>query len=254
MFSLKTWKDRVSQFPARRILTDTSTNVSTMVTVARAEGTVTEEGDAYSAENMNGLETRIKAECDLLEKAMANQQTGSTASTSFSKGSYLVWNGKFYIVTRTINTGDTLTVGNNITQTSIGDQLRTAMTGITNANNNISSLANSTNNAVNSLTRDMQTTQNTVDDGFAKRAKSKFVSFTNFAMSGGVTADLTINCSDVLASRAWGLTVTPEGGTDLFGAILTNATPNAVTFTIKCITNPSFTGTITRLDVLVWGY
>ena len=58
-FITKLWKDRQSEFPNRRTLTkeDQSTE---LVTVTRSEGVISEEGDAFSAENMNDLETRIK--------------------------------------------------------------------------------------------------------------------------------------------------------------------------------------------------
>ena len=58
-FITKLWKDRQSEFPNRRTLTkeDQSTE---LVTVTRSEGIISEEGDAFSAENMNDLETRIK--------------------------------------------------------------------------------------------------------------------------------------------------------------------------------------------------
>lgn len=58
-FSLKTWVDRISEYPTRRTLTkeDGSTE---LVTVTREEGTVSQEGDAFNAETMNDLETRIK--------------------------------------------------------------------------------------------------------------------------------------------------------------------------------------------------
>ena len=58
-FVTKLWKDRQSEFPNRRTLTkeDQSTE---LVTVTRSEGIISEEGDAFSAENMNDLETRIK--------------------------------------------------------------------------------------------------------------------------------------------------------------------------------------------------
>ena len=57
-FQKKTWKDRITEFPTRRTLTK-SDGSSELVTVARAEGTVSQEGDSFSAENMNNLETRI---------------------------------------------------------------------------------------------------------------------------------------------------------------------------------------------------
>lgn len=57
-FEKKTWKDRITEYPTRRSLkrTDGSTE---LVTVSRAEGDVSQEGDAFSAANMNDLENRI---------------------------------------------------------------------------------------------------------------------------------------------------------------------------------------------------
>lgn len=60
-FAKKTWKDRIAEFPTRRRLTKED-NTSELVTVAREEGTLSQEGDAFSAENMNDLESRIDAE------------------------------------------------------------------------------------------------------------------------------------------------------------------------------------------------
>lgn len=58
-FAKKTWKDRLSEFPGRRKLKDINTNVESVYDVSRAEGELFQAGDAYSAENMNDLETRI---------------------------------------------------------------------------------------------------------------------------------------------------------------------------------------------------
>lgn len=57
-FVKKVWKNRISEYPTRRTLTkeDGSTE---LVTVSRSEGTVSQEGDAFSADNMNDLETRV---------------------------------------------------------------------------------------------------------------------------------------------------------------------------------------------------
>lgn len=57
-FKIKTWVDRVSEYPTRRILTKADGSTET-VTVARSEGEVSNEGDAFSAKNMNDLEQRI---------------------------------------------------------------------------------------------------------------------------------------------------------------------------------------------------
>lgn len=58
-FVKKVWKNRISEYPTRRTLTkeDGSTE---LVTVSRSEGTVSQEGDAFSADNMNYLEQRIE--------------------------------------------------------------------------------------------------------------------------------------------------------------------------------------------------
>lgn len=59
-FTKKTWKNRIAEYINRRLLTmeDGSTN---LVTVAREEGTISQEGDAFNAANMNDLEDRIEA-------------------------------------------------------------------------------------------------------------------------------------------------------------------------------------------------
>lgn len=64
MYQKKTWKARTSEFPTRRALTDVSTGAVQTVNVARDEGTVSEQGDGFSAANMNDLESRIAAGLD----------------------------------------------------------------------------------------------------------------------------------------------------------------------------------------------
>lgn len=56
----KIWKDRKTEYPTRRTLTKTNGSQE-IVTVTRNEGSVSQEGDAFSAENMNDLEERIDA-------------------------------------------------------------------------------------------------------------------------------------------------------------------------------------------------
>jgi hypothetical protein len=57
-FVKKTWKDRIAEYINRRELTKEDGS-SELVTVSRSEGEISEEGDAFSAENMNDLEDRI---------------------------------------------------------------------------------------------------------------------------------------------------------------------------------------------------
>lgn len=58
-FKKKTWVDRMVEFAGRRKLTNVSTSAAQIIDVERAEGAVSQEGDAFSAENMNDLEKRI---------------------------------------------------------------------------------------------------------------------------------------------------------------------------------------------------
>ncbi len=58
---MKTWVDRLVEYAGRRKITNTTTGTSQIVDVERAEGTVSKEGDAFSAANMNALEQRIDA-------------------------------------------------------------------------------------------------------------------------------------------------------------------------------------------------
>lgn len=73
-FSLKTWVNRISEYPNRRKLTheDGSTE---LVTVARAEGQISAEGNAFSAEEMNDLENRIKGGFDEVNRSLTNLKT-----------------------------------------------------------------------------------------------------------------------------------------------------------------------------------
>lgn len=83
----KVWKDRKTEYPTRRTLTKTDGSQE-IVTVARNEGTVSQEGDAFSAQNMNDLEERIDAgfaaasnNLDSRINAIVRKDTNSTART-----------------------------------------------------------------------------------------------------------------------------------------------------------------------------
>lgn len=59
-FTTKEWKQRISEFATRRLLSIVSQSSTGMtVDVSRAEGLVSQTGDTFSPENMNGLEQRI---------------------------------------------------------------------------------------------------------------------------------------------------------------------------------------------------
>ena len=80
-FVKKTWKDRIAEFPTRRRLTKED-NTSELVTVAREEGTLSQEGDAFSAENMNDLENRIDAEFTEVNGKLNNEYFSLQSATA----------------------------------------------------------------------------------------------------------------------------------------------------------------------------
>ena len=59
-FLKRTWTNRVSEYPTRRKLTNVDTQDEMTVLVERDEGVITQEGDAFSRNNMNDLEQRIQ--------------------------------------------------------------------------------------------------------------------------------------------------------------------------------------------------
>lgn len=83
-FVKKTWKDRVVEFAGRRTLTNTTTNAAVTYDVTRAEGTVSEEGDAFNAANMNDLETRTYNALNLMNKTFTNINVASSAWSTYT--------------------------------------------------------------------------------------------------------------------------------------------------------------------------
>lgn len=67
MFEKKTWVNRQSEHPARRRLTPTGNDNE--YDVARAEGVILEDGDAFDAETMNDLEKRVAEGFSTLDPA-----------------------------------------------------------------------------------------------------------------------------------------------------------------------------------------
>lgn len=83
-FSRKTWVDRMAEYINRRTLTkeDGSTE---LVTVARSEGMISQEGDAFNAETMNDLEQRIADGFDSVNSDLADLNTNLTPEDGGSK-------------------------------------------------------------------------------------------------------------------------------------------------------------------------
>lgn len=70
-FTKKTWKNRIAEYINRRLITMEDGSAS-LVTVARDEGTISQEGDAFNAANMNDLEDRIEAEFNEVTQSLTN--------------------------------------------------------------------------------------------------------------------------------------------------------------------------------------
>ena len=111
-FNLKTWVNRISEYPNRRKLTheDGSTE---LVTVARAEGQISAEGNAFSAEEMNDLENRIKGGFDEVNQSLTNLKNPAkdTKGILVNSGSHLT---KDFLLIYTITTTDVLYSGGNL--------------------------------------------------------------------------------------------------------------------------------------------
>ena len=85
----KTWVDRVSEYPTRRTITDTTTLVAQQVTVVRDEGTVTEQGDVFDAATMNNLESRINSAFGALTKEVTGTLLAGQTTLTLSDASIL---------------------------------------------------------------------------------------------------------------------------------------------------------------------
>ena len=79
-FTIKTWADRISEYANRRKLIDTTSGDEQIVTVARYEGEITQEGDAFSAANMNDLEDRIAAGFNSIPEPVVDSAFSATST------------------------------------------------------------------------------------------------------------------------------------------------------------------------------
>lgn len=84
-FNLKTWVNRISEYPTRRKLTK-SDGSTELVTVERAEGQVSQEGNAFSADEMNDLEKRISEGFDELNSDLDKRLLNGVGNFALQKG------------------------------------------------------------------------------------------------------------------------------------------------------------------------
>ena len=75
---------------------------------------------------------------------MATVESTSIASKAYSVGDYLVLNGKLYEVTRAIIRGGRLTVGTNISETTVGGELTSLNSNLTSLEDEVDSIGTAT--------------------------------------------------------------------------------------------------------------
>lgn len=83
-FTKKTWVDRLVEYAGRRKLTNIATGATQVVDVTRNEGTVSAEGDAFNAENMNNLESRIYDTFAEITKVYTNVSVAASAWRTYT--------------------------------------------------------------------------------------------------------------------------------------------------------------------------
>ena len=86
-------------------------------------------GDGELNENVaslyEGLESTDANLADVQSQIVTsgNIESGNTATSAHTVGTYIQWKGKFYVVTSAIAVGDTLAVGTNLAAKTVGDVL-----------------------------------------------------------------------------------------------------------------------------------
>lgn len=102
-FSKKTWLDRIAEYPTRRRLKK-SDGTDEIVSVSREEGAISQEGDAFSAANMNDLEDRMASEFNSLnlkmdgklsykQIAIAKPKSTIKITVPYNSAGFIVFNG-----------------------------------------------------------------------------------------------------------------------------------------------------------------
>lgn len=212
-YSKKTWKDRSVEYPTRRLLTDSNSN-SEYYTVERAEGIVSEVGDAFNATNMNDLESRI-------ESGIAEAVTTTTTTQATSDSSTKLASTAFV---------------HNVVDSKVGASLTSSRAAIIDSSGKVASSSNITTTELDYLdgttsniqtqlndklnTSSLSTSTSTPDDDtyiitsanggststWYKRALSKLWSYIDSKITGAISNIITSNLtsSKVLVSDSSG--------------------------------------------------
>lgn len=127
-FQQKEWKNRLSEHPTRRLLTPTDGSDAIEVDVTREEGTIMQQGDPFSAANMNDLEQRIADGIGGGDENMAPIEEGPESENAYTVGQLLIYEGQLYRVISAIAIGNTLVAGVNIAATTISNEFVNELT------------------------------------------------------------------------------------------------------------------------------
>ena len=260
MFTKKTWADREVEHPNRRRIDIVQDNTTyQIIDVTRQEGVVTKSGDAFSAANMNGLETRVYNGVHACDNMMGTVMDGSTVTEDIPVGRYIVHQGNFYEVTRAISNGGAITPGTNCTRTRIS-------TVLTSLNNGFTSLKNSLTSRINSVEQSLtnMATQISTQLGYHGSALQDIETNTlgmchftlaNVNVIGGGFNDGARNVGTYIRyGNVVGVIVTAVGGSqsDVWGATILDNRPTNCVIHYANLSNPSFSGRVT-LEVIVLG-
>lgn len=115
-FSKKTWLDRIAEYPTRRRLKK-SDGTDEIVSVSREEGAISQEGDAFSAANMNDLEDRVASEFNSLNLKLESAITTNNIATWMT--SHIMAKNAFITTTINPHSFKEVTVSLGITGNSI---------------------------------------------------------------------------------------------------------------------------------------
>ena len=129
-FVKKTWKKRLSEYPTRRQLTYTN-GTTAIVDVARLEGTISQEGDAFSDTNMNDLEQRV---ADAFTECFQSVSDGKAlvASAITGKGVTTASDAAFAVMAANISNISTMGANGNAVL-GIGALSKNTITGVAEA-------------------------------------------------------------------------------------------------------------------------
>ena len=261
MFTKKTWTDRETEYPTRRRLDIVQDNGSyQIVTVSREEGQVTKQGDAYSASNMNDLETRVYNAvhaCDGMIGAVIDSDT--TSDATLTKGKFFVHKGKFYEVTKDIPSGGRISPGSNCSESKVSWILYNLTTSFAALRSTITSQINAVTRSLNTFAGDTSETLgyhgSAISDIRANTLGMEHFSLNQVTISSGGANFGPYNVSaHIRYGTVVGIIVTAKGGgqAEVYGGTILDDRPTNCVFHVANLSNPTFSGKV-NLEIILLG-